>query len=177
MALKDINNGFCGHVGLGSTSVNPRGTTIIQHCCTTFYTYSLTYKKISSRAMTAANGNTILTIPAPGQFALEQRPYPSLTAGYAIIETENAGKNYPGVYSLWLKKVGGGWNLVFNSESDIWGTMRKPSKDVAEIPLVLTKLSEEESRFVVDLEEEGDGGVLRLAWGPNEWKTKFSVVR
>ena len=100
-----------------------------------------------------------------------------LRFGNAIIETENAGKNYPGVYSLWLKKVGSGWNLVFNSESDIWGTMRNPSKDVAEIPLVLTKLSEEESRFVVDLEKEGDGGVLRLAWGPNEWKTKFSVVR
>ena len=100
-----------------------------------------------------------------------------LRFGNEIIMAENAGKNYPGVYSLWLKKAGSGWNLVFNSEPDIWGTMRDPGKDVAEVPLVSSKLSEEERKFVVDLTEDGDGGVLRLAWGPNEWKTKFSVVR
>lgn len=100
-----------------------------------------------------------------------------LRFGNEIIMAENVGKNYPGVYSLWLKKAGSGWNLVFNSEPDIWGTMRDPSRDVAEVPLVSTMLSEEERKFVIDLEEDGEGGVIRLAWGPNEWKTKFTVVQ
>lgn len=34
--------------------------------------------------------NTILTIPQPGLFKLEDRPYPKIKAGYAIIKTEIA---------------------------------------------------------------------------------------
>ena len=37
-----------------------------------------------------AKCNTILTIPEPGRFALEERPYPTIKAGYAVIRTEIA---------------------------------------------------------------------------------------
>ncbi len=54
-----------------------------------------------------------------------------LQFGDVIIKTENAGKNYPGVYSLWLKKVDDGWNLVFNEHADVWGTMYERYMDIA----------------------------------------------
>lgn len=99
-----------------------------------------------------------------------------LLFGDALILAGNAGPNYPGVYSLWLKRVGDGWRLVFNEEADVWGTQHDPSKDVAEIPLTLSTLAQEEKRFLIELEQQGDIGVLRLAWGPNEWIANFKLA-
>lgn len=100
-----------------------------------------------------------------------------LSFGDTVIKTENAGKNYPGVYSLWLKKVGDGWHLVFNEEADVWGTMHNPSADVAEVPLTLSKADTEKERLEVDLQKNQDGGVIRVAWGAQEWSATFSVVQ
>ena len=86
-----------------------------------------------------------------------------IVAGHIIIKTENAGKNYPGVYSLWLKKVEEGWNLVIDEHADVWGTMYEPEMDVAEVPLEYTKLEEAKYRFTIDLEERENGGLLKLA--------------
>ena len=96
-----------------------------------------------------------------------------LQFGDVIIKTENAGKNYPGVYSLWLKKVEKGWNLVINEHADVWGTMYESEMDVAEVPLKHTKLDEGEYRFTIDLEEKGNGGLLKLAWGTDQWTAPF----
>lgn len=98
-----------------------------------------------------------------------------LLFGDTLIRTENAGLNYPGVYSLWLKRVGDGWHLVFNEEADVWGTQHDPSKDVAEIPLTMRAGSGEQDRFLIEMEEHGDEGLLRLAWGPNEWTADFKL--
>ncbi len=99
-----------------------------------------------------------------------------LLFGDALILAGNAGPDYPGVYSLWLKRVGNGWRLVFNEEADVWGTQHDPSRDVAEIPLTLSRLAEEEKRFLIELDQQGDIGVLRLAWGPNEWIANFKLA-
>lgn len=37
-----------------------------------------------------AKTNTVLTIPSPGEFALEERPYPNIKAGYLVVQTEIA---------------------------------------------------------------------------------------
>lgn len=34
--------------------------------------------------------NVVLTIPEPGKFELVERPYPSIKAGYAIVQMEIA---------------------------------------------------------------------------------------
>lgn len=34
--------------------------------------------------------NTVLTIPSPGEFALVERPYPNIKAGYLVVQTEIA---------------------------------------------------------------------------------------
>lgn len=103
-----------------------------------------------------------------------------LAFGNTIIMNANAAADfphYPGVYSLWLKRTGNGWSLVFNGQPDIWGTMRDPDEDVAEIPLTLAQSDQKQARFEVELQERGDGGVLQMSWGSNIWTAPFSVLR
>lgn len=101
-----------------------------------------------------------------------------LVFGDTVIEAGNAHESYPGVYSVWLKKTDNGWSLVFNEHADIWGTQRLPEADVAEVPLTLSKLDEEQATFNVELKEAGENeGLLRLAWGDQEWKANFKVAQ
>lgn len=102
----------------------------------------------------------------------------NLRFGNTTVKAGNAHESYPGVYSLWLKKTSDGWRLVFNEDADIWGTQHDPRADVAEIPLKLTELSEQEATFKVELKEEGEtGGHLRVAWGTYEWTADFDLVQ
>lgn len=100
-----------------------------------------------------------------------------LLFGSTLIKAENAGPNYPGVYSLWLKKSEDGWNLLFNSHADIWGSMHDPEMDVAEIPLESSTSDKEESKFLIDLDQDGDEGVIRIAFGKDVWRTRFVVAQ
>ena len=101
----------------------------------------------------------------------------NITLGDTLVKTENVAKDYPGVYSLWLKRVGDGWHLVFNEEPDIWGTQHNPEADVAEIPLTLGTLEVSQDAFLIKLEKEGEtSAVLRLAWGTQEWTANLSLA-
>ncbi len=109
---------------------------------------------------------------------LDQSP-PKLTTqtdlkfGDKVIKRGNVSKDYPGVYALWLKRVGDGWHLVFNNEADVFGTMHDPKADAAEVPITASKSATETPNFTVELKLEGTTGVLRIAWGSQEWTTKF----
>lgn len=91
------------------------------------------------------------------------------------VKTGNAAPNYPGVYSLWLKKTGDGWNLVFNEEADIWGTMHNAEADAVEIALEAGTLDEPAATFKVELEETENGGQLRILWGDDVWTANFKA--
>lgn len=97
--------------------------------------------------------------------------------GDTLIKKENMAKDYPGVYSVWLKKTTDGWNLVFNEEADIWGTRHNPEADVAEITLTSGETGETAETFAVVLEEAENGGRMRMAWGNREWSASFSIVQ
>lgn len=92
-----------------------------------------------------------------------------------VVEKENAAPDYPGVYSLWLKRSGDGWGLVFNEEADIWGTMYNEEATKAEIALTVGTAAEASDTFKVLLEESANGGVLKLVWGDQEWSAPFEV--
>ncbi len=92
-----------------------------------------------------------------------------------LIETENAAPDYPGVYSLWLKRAPDGWRLVFNEEADIWGTMYNEAATKTEIKLAAGTAAEPSETFKVILEEKESGGVLKLVWGDQEWSAPFDV--
>jgi len=100
----------------------------------------------------------------------------SLRFGDVLVERGNVHANYPGVYSLWLKRTADGWSLVLNSDGDIWGTQRLAEADVSEIALHSSPTDEEVPAFTVELLEADDGGLLRLAWGEYQWTALFEVV-
>ena len=91
------------------------------------------------------------------------------------VKTENAAPGYPGVYSIWLKKTGDGWNFAFNEETDVWGTMYNPEATVAEVPAKLSASDEHQGSFKVELEELANGGRIRILWGDNIWTSDFTV--
>jgi hypothetical protein len=99
-----------------------------------------------------------------------------LTFGDVKVATENIAPNYPGVYGLWLRKTGDGWQLVFNQEGDVWGTMHDPAKDVVEVPLEMVKLEAPQDEMQVTLAADGDrAGVLKIAWGDTAWSARFTT--
>ncbi len=100
-----------------------------------------------------------------------------LVFGDTVVETENVSPGYPGVYSLWLKRDAGAWKLVVNSQPDVWGTQHDPEYDVAEIPLQVSELDENQDEFIITLTKQEDGGVVRLTWGDTAWTTSFKLVQ
>lgn len=99
----------------------------------------------------------------------------NLVFGETVINTENVAKNYPGVYSLWLKKTDSGWSLIFNEKADVWGTQHDPKADVAEVPLTYAKLDEPSKALKFELVKEGGGGMLHITFGPHRWSAPFTV--
>jgi len=98
-----------------------------------------------------------------------------LAFGDTVIKTANISPDYPGVYSLWLKRKADAWVLVVNNQPDVWGTQHDPAHDVAEIPLQATARTAPQDEFIVKLDPQANGGVVRLSWGTTEWSTPFSV--
>ncbi len=93
----------------------------------------------------------------------------------AVVKKENAAPNYPGVYSLWMRKTAEGWDLIFNNESDVWGTMHNPDADAATIKIESGAATAASDTFKVELEQTTNGGVLRLVWGDKQWSAPFEV--
>lgn len=98
-----------------------------------------------------------------------------LAFGDTIVKAANYGPNYPGVYSLWIKRSGDTWKLVVNKQPDVWGTQHDPAHDVAEIPLLAAPRADAQEEFRITLDPKNQGGIVRLAWGNTEWSTSFSV--
>ena len=99
-----------------------------------------------------------------------------LAFGDLAVEKENFAENYPGVYSLWLKKVDDGWHLVFNEKPDVWGTQHDPAADVGEVALRHEVGAEPTENLECTISKEGEVGTLKIAWGPNVWSTQFKAI-
>jgi hypothetical protein len=101
----------------------------------------------------------------------------ALRFGKVTLRTENQAPKFPGMYGIWLKRVGSGWHLVFNNEPDAWGSQHDPKFDVAEIELTHSQGPEASRPFGVALEPAAaDRGRLVIVWGPHEWSADFVVA-
>ncbi|MDA2938610.1 DUF2911 domain-containing protein [Acidobacteria bacterium AH-259-A15] len=82
-----------------------------------------------------------------------------------------------GRYSLFAKKLGPDkWEVLVNSETDIWGTNHNPEKDVAAIPLQAHDLENSVEMFTITLESKGpDSGEFHMVWGTKELRADFQV--
>ncbi len=80
-----------------------------------------------------------------------------------------------GSYSIWLKKEGGKYLLVFNSQTGQWGTEHDPSKDVYSAALNQETLSSPVESFTIDLKAAPQGGVFSLSWGTTKLSADFAL--
>jgi hypothetical protein len=80
-----------------------------------------------------------------------------------------------GSYSLWLKKQGAQFELVFNSQTGQWGTQHDPSKDVYSVPLESASLPSAVETFTIDLEKAPKGGTFALSWGDTKLHKAFTL--
>jgi Protein of unknown function (DUF2911) len=80
-----------------------------------------------------------------------------------------------GSYSLWLKKEGAKYMLVFNSQTGQWGTNHDPAKDVHSVEMKSESLSSPVETFTIDLKGESKGGDLDLAWGETKLSSDFVI--
>ena len=80
-----------------------------------------------------------------------------------------------GSYSLWLKKSGASFELVFNSQTGQWGTNHDPSKDVYTVPMKSEPLSSPVEMFTIDLKGAAKGGDLELNWGSTKLTSAFTI--
>lgn len=108
--------------------------------------------------------------------AMKMMTETDLAFGDLTVEKENVAENYPGVYSLWLKKVDDGWHLVFNEKPDIWGTQHDSQADVGEVALNHETGAEPTEKLQCTIDKEGEVGTLKIAWGPNVWTAEFKAI-
>lgn len=111
-----------------------------------------------------------ITISAPAKLWTDV----ALTFDGGTVEAGNVAENYPGVYSIWLKRTADGWSAVFNNKPDVWGTMYDPSVDVVEAPLTHTVADERVEEFDIEIAGSGDGGTIDFAWGEHRWSLPFT---
>lgn len=78
-----------------------------------------------------------------------------------------------GSYSLFLKREGEGFVLVFNSQTGQWGTQHDASKDVHSVPMSAESLSSPVETFTIDLAGDGGKGTLSLSWGATKLAADF----
>ncbi len=81
-----------------------------------------------------------------------------------------------GLYAVWLRKVEGGWRLVFNNEADSWGTQYDAAFDAAEVDAEYSRSDGSFRPLGVTLAPTGArSGRLIIHWGPHEWAADFVV--
>jgi hypothetical protein len=80
-----------------------------------------------------------------------------------------------GEYSLWARKVAGGWELVFNKQHGQWGMTHDAAQDLAATPLKETKGSKPEEMVTISLAKEGEGGAIAIQWGEKVLSASFKA--
>ena len=81
-----------------------------------------------------------------------------------------------GTYTLWTLPTPAGTTLIINKQTGQWGTDYKPEMDLARIPMSTKKTVEPLERFVIVVEPQSNGGVLKLAWDTMEMVVPFTVM-
>jgi hypothetical protein len=102
----------------------------------------------------------------------------AVRAGKVTLRPGNQTPGFAGAYSIWLKRVGDGWRLVFNQEPDVWGSQRDPKSDVGEVDLAYAKGGEPSRPLGVALVPlSADRWRLLMVWGPHEWAADFAAAQ
>lgn len=82
-----------------------------------------------------------------------------------------------GSYTLWTLPKTNGATLIVNKQIGQWGTEYDMSKDLARIPLTMSKLATPADRFTMMIEPGSAGGVIRYMWDDTQFEVPFTVKR
>jgi hypothetical protein len=82
-----------------------------------------------------------------------------------------------GAYSLWLKKTGDAFQLVFNSQTGQWGTQHDAAKDVCSVAVTKTALASPVEVFTIELGPAAKGGSFDLSWGATKLTAPFEFAK
>jgi hypothetical protein len=127
-----------------------------------------------ARLMSTPDGGVVELTEAP---ALRLTIDTAMRAGKVLLRAGNQTPGYPGAYSVWLKRAGRGWRLLFNQEPDVWGSQRDPKSDVGEVDLTYSQGGDASRPIGVALEPtSADRWRLIITWGPHEWAADFSAT-
>lgn len=80
-----------------------------------------------------------------------------------------------GAYSLWLKKSGDAFQLVFNSQTGQWGTQHDPAKDIGSVAMTKAALASPVETFTIELAPAAKGGSFDLSWGATKLAAPFEA--
>lgn len=81
-----------------------------------------------------------------------------------------------GSYTLFSIPAPTGWQLIINKQTGQAGTEYDPAQDLARIPMRTRTLAQPVENFLIRVEPEANGGVLRLAWDRTEAFVSFTVL-
>lgn len=81
-----------------------------------------------------------------------------------------------GTYTLWSTFTGEGGTLIINRQTGQWGTQYDASQDLVRVPLTVRSLTQPVERFTIVIEEQPNGGVLKLVWDDREYSVAMRVA-
>jgi hypothetical protein len=76
------------------------------------------------------------------------------------------GRELPaGSYSIFTLPAKNGWTLIFNKQSDIWGTEHNPDYDVLKVPMVTQPLNTPVELLTFSVAQSGENqGIISVSW-------------
>jgi hypothetical protein len=88
------------------------------------------------------------------------------------------GKELPaGEYSIFTLPSKNGWTIMFNKESDIWGTEYKAENDVLRVPMSTAALPESVEWLTIAVVPAGKGGRIEVSWDNLRASVAFSLLK
>jgi hypothetical protein len=65
--------------------------------------------------------------------------------------------------------------LIFNTLTGEWGTDYHVDRDLVRVPLAVSKLASPVEGFMISVEAQGSGGVIKLQWQTTQLAVPFTV--
>ena len=86
------------------------------------------------------------------------------------------GKELPaGAYSIFTIPSKNGWTIIFNKQSDIWGTEYKAENDVLRVPMSVETLQETVELLTIGVAPVDKGGRIEVSWENLKASVPFST--
>jgi hypothetical protein len=84
----------------------------------------------------------------------------------------------PGTYSLWtLPAEDGSAKLIINKQTGQWGTSYDEGQDLVRLDLKKDALDCPVDRFMMAIERNSGGGVLKMMWETTQYSIPFTVKK